>query len=125
MIKYESYPKALRVVFYAIVNRSDNNNSYDCYGKNNITLSPAWKNNPELFFNWAIKNGWEQGKHIHRKNNQDGYNENNCEILSAQEHHCIHSKKPDNTALRSYLIIMMQYAFVHNNDYRKPYRGEE
>jgi hypothetical protein len=118
MKKYSSYPNALRSVYFGIVQRCDNNNSYDCYGKNNVALSKEWKENPVLFFDWALENKWEPGKHIHRKDKSGGYCTNNCEILTSTEHYLKHHPKNVNNPhkrknKKSYRLILTSEELIN------------
>lgn len=41
-----------------------NNNTYQWYGAIGITVCDEWKNNPKLFVEWSINNGWSKGLQI-------------------------------------------------------------
>jgi len=53
-------------VWGAMKSRCLNKNSsvYNRYGGAGVTICDEWKNSFESFYNWAISNGWEQGKQI-------------------------------------------------------------
>ena len=86
---------ALHVVWSGIKNRCKNlsQNTSRNYLKNNIKMCCEWSSDFTVFHNWAISNGWEKGKHIHRLNNFDGYNPNNCVVMDAREHSRLHQPK--------------------------------
>jgi len=85
----------LKVVFKNMKQRCYNKNyrQYKYYGAKGIIIWGAWLFNPHSFYQWADDNGWEPGKHIHRKDNHKGYQPDNCEIICSQQHYKIHNTK--------------------------------
>jgi hypothetical protein len=57
---------------------NENNIQYIDYGERGITICEEWKNDFELFYNWSISNGYEEGLSIDRINNDKGYYPDNC-----------------------------------------------
>jgi len=55
-----------------------------------IDVCKEWKGDFLSFYAFAINNGWQDGYHVHRKNNDKGYYPGNVEFLSPQEHKLIH-----------------------------------
>ena len=51
---------------------------YKDYGGRGITVCPEWKASVEVFYNWAIANGYIKGLTIDRINNNIGYSPDNC-----------------------------------------------
>ena len=69
---------------YAVMNSmksrcyNENNHAYKNYGKRGITICDAWLNDFDVFYNWAINNGYEEGLTIDRINVNGNYEPNNC-----------------------------------------------
>lgn len=51
---------------------------YEFYGEKGIEVFEEWKNDFLTFYRWAINNGYVNGLSIERKNNNEGYNPENC-----------------------------------------------
>lgn len=51
---------------------------YKNYGGKGITVCSEWRDNFETFYNWALKNGWEEGLTIERINGNKNYDPTNC-----------------------------------------------
>lgn len=58
---------------------------YKYYGQRGITICKQWLNNPKVFVDWSIKNGWQKGLQIDRKNNDKGYKPSNCRFVTPYE----------------------------------------
>jgi hypothetical protein len=52
--------------------------AYERYGGKGLTVCDEWKDNFKGFREWAINNGYEQHLTIDRKDNEKGYDLNNC-----------------------------------------------
>lgn len=57
--------------------RNENDHAYPYYGARGIDVCDEW-DEFENFYDWAINNGYEAGLSIDRKNNNEGYNPENC-----------------------------------------------
>ena len=64
--------------------------NYKNYGGRGITIYEKWRRNPISFVRWAENNGFINGCHIHRKDNDKGYFPENCVFISSFEHLRIH-----------------------------------
>lgn len=59
---------------------------YYCnYGGRGITICYEWLNDFEIFYKWAISNGYEEGLTIDRINNDGNYEPNNCRWITRAE----------------------------------------
>ena len=63
-----------------MINRCYNPNvrHYKYYGGRGITVCDEWRYNFLSFYNWAIENGYQCDLKIERKNNDRGYEPDNC-----------------------------------------------
>lgn len=61
-------------------NRCNNPNTwaYKFYGKNGITVCDEWNNNPVLFYEWAVSNGYSDDLTLDRIDYTKGYYPSNC-----------------------------------------------
>jgi hypothetical protein len=59
-------------------------NHYELYGGRGIGICKSWRNDFKKFYDWAIKNGWEKGLHVDRKNTNGNYSPSNCRIVTAK-----------------------------------------
>jgi len=57
---------------------------YEHYGGRDdpITVCSEWRNDPELFIEWALANGWKKGLQIERIDNDGNYEPSNCEFVT-------------------------------------------
>jgi len=51
-----------------------------------LGMTPDWFLDFKRFYDWSMENGYEDGFQIHRKNNDKGYADWNCEWLSQDDH---------------------------------------
>lgn len=68
-------------VYSDMIKRCTNPKSkdYERYGGRGITICKEWLLSPQSFFDWAMKNGWEEGLTLDRKDNEFGnYEPINC-----------------------------------------------
>lgn len=73
----------LYTIFHSMKGRCYNTNSasYKNYGGRGIKICEEWLNNFELFYHWAINNGWRKGLEIDRINVNGNYCPNNCRFV--------------------------------------------
>lgn len=81
-------------IWGAMVQRCCNPKSeaYHIYGGRGITICEEWRNKPESFIKWAIKNGYKKGLHVDRIDNDKGYSPNNCRVVTPQEN-CMNTSR--------------------------------
>lgn len=87
MLPYDEKQKRIQRIWYCMQERCRNENSY-C-GKKKIKVCEEWQEF-ENFYNWAIKNGFDENKPkrqctIDRINNNGNYEPNNCRFVTHQE----------------------------------------
>lgn len=61
---------------------NSNHPSFHYYGGRGIYVCDEWKDNFSEFYEWSTKNGWRDGLTIDRKENDLGYNPNNCRYVT-------------------------------------------
>ncbi len=66
-----------------------NNQSFKNYGGRGIEICQEWRENFEIFYNWAMSNGWEPGLQIDRIDNNGHYEPLNCHFTNSR-HNCSH-----------------------------------
>lgn len=61
------------------------NKSFKYYGGRGITVCEEWNDSFQAFYDWALKNGYQEGLQIDRINNDGNYEPSNCRWVSAKE----------------------------------------
>ena len=74
----------LASIRHSMINRcyKEKNPSYKNYGKRGIKVCKEWKDSLHAFYTWAYENGYKNGLTLDRRNNNKGYNPNNCRWIS-------------------------------------------
>jgi hypothetical protein len=60
------------------------NKDYKNYGGRGITVSDHWLKRFKSFYDWALANNWQKGLQIDRRENNKGYSEENCRIVTSK-----------------------------------------
>lgn len=83
IVQYKWNNKRLQIIFTGMIKRCYNNTdkSYCWYGQKGITVYQPWIENPGLFEEWAMCNGYEDTLTIERKDESKGYCPENCEWI--------------------------------------------
>lgn len=58
--------------------------NYFRYGGRGITMSNEWYINPVSFYNWSMKNGYQEGLELDRIDNDKGYFPENCRWTTSE-----------------------------------------
>ncbi len=64
-----------------------NNSDYKFYGANGVRMCDEWIDNFKAFYDWCIKNGWEQGLQVDKDINGNGllYSPDTCCIVTSKK----------------------------------------
>lgn len=78
--KFTNSHKRLLLTFYRMKARCHNerNTDYYNYGKRGIKVCDEWLADPDIFCEWALKNGYQDNLSIDRIDNNKGYSPDNC-----------------------------------------------
>lgn len=58
---------------------------YKNYGGRGIKICDEWLNDSQVFYDWAINNGYKEGLSIERVDNNGNYEPNNCKWATVKE----------------------------------------
>jgi|LakMenEpi03Aug12_release.lakeMendotaPanAssembly.Ray.scaffolds.fasta_scaffold383566_2 hypothetical protein len=74
-------------IWEAMKYRCNNSNAsnYLNYGGRGIRVCENWSTNFVNFYDWAMQNNWNKDLEIDRIQNDLGYSENNCRLVSAKD----------------------------------------
>jgi hypothetical protein len=91
-------------------------NSYKNYGGRGIEMCDDWLLDFKKFFDWAIANGWRKGLLLDRKDNNKGYNPDNCRYVTMRES----NENRRNTLYAEYngeKKLLKEWAIILGKDY--------
>lgn len=85
--KHGLYQHKLMKVWGSIKQRCNNskNKAYENYGGRGIKMCKQWENSFICFYNWSIKNGWNENLSIDRIKVNKGYYPSNCRYITMNE----------------------------------------
>jgi len=88
--------------FYCMLSRCYNKKTkhYKNYGGRGIIICDEWRNDKELFFKWALDNGWSKELEIDRIDNDGNYEPSNCRFVA----HNINAQNTRTTKLNVNLV---------------------
>jgi hypothetical protein len=74
-------------IWQTIIQRTtnENNHEYGDYGGRGIGICEEWRNDFEEFMQWSYENGYADNLTIDRKNNNKGYQPDNCRWVTNKE----------------------------------------
>lgn len=58
---------------------------YKNYGGRGIRMAELWRNDPVVFINWCLENGWMRGLEVDRRNNDGDYEPDNIRFITHKE----------------------------------------
>jgi hypothetical protein len=84
MSTHGKYKTRIYGIYNAMISRCHRPNAteYERYGGRGICVCEEWKNDFMSFYSWSMLNGYTDKLTIDRKNNDIGYNPNNCRWTS-------------------------------------------
>lgn len=111
--------KAIKRRCYSKIGRS-----YKDYGSCGIYVCDEWLDDPELFMDWAMSNGYSKGLQIDRIDNDGPYSPENCHFVTSQENNCNQRlMREDNTSgYRGVCWVKKESSFSAQVDYKKERR---
>lgn len=87
VIRGQWHNARIKRIFKDMINRCYNqkDKSYRWYGAKGISICDEWLNNPILFEQWALNNGYDSVLTIDRIDSELGYYPNNCRWIPLSE----------------------------------------
>lgn len=64
---------------------NSNHKSYHRYGGRGITVCDEWTSSAKAFIEWSLSNGYKEGLHTDRIDNDKGYSPDNCRFVTQAE----------------------------------------
>lgn len=114
-------------IYYNMKNRCYNKNSlsFHNYGERGIKICKEWLNNFVNFYEWSIKNGYDDCLTLDRINNDGDYEPNNCrwttkreQSLNRRDNHCITINETTKTLIEWCEYYNINYSTVRDRIHR-------
>lgn len=83
--------RRLAKIFYGMLRRCYNTSDkdYKYYGKKGIVVYQQWIDNPNLFEEWALQNGYKENLTIDRIKEDKNYTPDNCRWIDKKNKHAV------------------------------------
>lgn len=94
--------------------------SYHRYGGRGIKVCEEWENKFENFYNWSIKNGYDETLTIDRINNDGNYEPNNCRWANAKEQ-CNNRETNIKITIGNSTKTLTEWCLIFNLDFKMIY----
>lgn len=87
MYRHEWTNKRIGRIFRGIISRcyDENNKDYDWYGGKGVKICREWLDDPKLFEEWAMANGYQDNLTIDRIDSNKNYCPENCQWIPLEE----------------------------------------
>lgn len=87
LTKHGWYGTRLYSIWHSMVDRCTNSKArnYNDYGGRGITVCEEWRNHPEQFCEWSVKNGYDDSLSIDRIDTNGNYEPANCQWISIEK----------------------------------------
>jgi hypothetical protein len=92
-----------------------NHSSYARYGGRGITVCEEWLADPNLFYAWALSNGWKQGMEVDRRENDGSYCPGNCRVVT----HVVNCRNRASSKLTASDVLEMRMRYAEGGITKK------
>lgn len=97
---------------------NENDSRYSDWGGRGIKVCDQWKNDFSSFYDWSIKNGYQENKTIDRINNDGNYEPSNCRWATMKEQ-SNNRRSNINITIGNTTKTLTQWCEVFDIDYKK------
>lgn len=95
-----------------------NHNRFEHYGGKGIKVCDIWRDDFIEFYRWAIANGWKKGLSLDRKENNKGYQPDNCRWITVKEQNRNRTSNVHLT-IDGVTKIIVEWSEISGNNYEK------